>query len=397
MIMDNRIWGLAGALIVLAATASTASAVPVGGPCKERGGPGELQSKILFSSTRDHAGVGDPLGANPQLAADIYSINPDGSDPTRLTDNQSGDGFANPSPDGTKIVFDSDRLTADPATKTFNIDDLFVMRPDGTDQTLLTRGSSASWSPDCRRIAFHASAAYYASGGVVTGNPIKPDPGAATSDSDIFVANVDHLLAGRGHPKNITNTPDLIEDDADWSVPTRRAPHGRIVFTAHATSDSPAQSNQAELYVVDPNGSHRVQLTHNDYEERAPSWSPDGTRTLYSCRIGGGTNVFQICVINADGTGFEQLSNDTVNNLTASWSPDGRQIVYHKILRAVTPGIQNIQLFTMSPSLNPDGTMPTPREITCGLQQVQPLCPPTINPTPGINLLPHWGVLRVQG
>ena len=32
------------------------------------------------------------------------------------------------------------------------------MNPDGTDQTLLTHGSSADCSPDSKHIAFHASA-----------------------------------------------------------------------------------------------------------------------------------------------------------------------------------------------------------------------------------------------
>ena len=68
-----------------------------------------------------------------------------------------------------------------------NISDLFVMETDGSGQTLLTRGSSATWSPDGKEIAFHASASYYASGGQVSGCPIRTDPGSATSDSDIFV------------------------------------------------------------------------------------------------------------------------------------------------------------------------------------------------------------------
>jgi Tol biopolymer transport system component len=171
----------------------------------------ELVSKIAITTTQL---------ANPLLGAEIYLINPDGSDPQRLTNNTSGDGFPMLSPDGKKIVFDSNRLTADSGT--LNISDLFVMDADGTNQTLLTRGSSATWSPDSKDIAFHASASYYESGGIRTGTPIKPDPGAATTDSDLFVANVDDLAAAQDVlaktqlATNITNTPDQIEDDPDW-------------------------------------------------------------------------------------------------------------------------------------------------------------------------------------
>src|SRR5262245_17559565 len=105
----------------------------------------ELVSKIAITSTRD-----DP--SNPLLGAEIYLIDPDGKNPLRLTDNAFGDSFPMLSPDGKKIVFDSNRLTADSGT--LNISDLFVMDADGTNQELLTRGSSATWSPDGKDIVF---------------------------------------------------------------------------------------------------------------------------------------------------------------------------------------------------------------------------------------------------
>jgi TolB protein len=207
-----------------------------------------LDSTIALTSTRDN-----PTG-NPLLAAEIYLIDPDGTNPRRLTDNAFGDAFPTLSPDGKKIVFDSNRLTAD--TGALNISDLFLMNTDGTEQTPLTRGSSATWSPDSKYIAFHASASYYASGGLVTGTPIRTDPGSATTDSDIFVANVDDLanaedvLTKTEQAANITNTTDQIEDDADWSTSPTTAPDGQsIVLTSHPVTDDPRLSNQAEIYL----------------------------------------------------------------------------------------------------------------------------------------------------
>jgi TolB protein len=364
----------------------------------------ELQSTIAFSSTRDH--VSD--GLNPLLGAEVYLanpvMNPDGTwsltDARRLTNNSFGDGFANLSPDGKKIVFDSNRLTAGSLCNGVaynNIDDLFVMDTDGSGQTLLTRGSSATWSPDGKEIAFHASASYYTSGGSLSGCPIRTDPGSATSDSDIFVANLDDLLAGVELPRDITKNVtkdvkgnEMIDDDPDWSSVPTAAPKGQpIVFTSHPVTDNMQDSSQAELYLINPDGSDLLQLTHDSYEERAPAWSPDGSRIVYSCRVGPvnpttGFKSFRICVINADGRSNPQqltFETDSISDLTASWSPDGQHILFH---RRVGPTPANQQLFVITQ--NPDGTWAAPTQLTSG----------TPTSPDGINNLAHWGELRVH-
>src|SRR5262249_59413395 len=89
--------------------------------------------------------------------------------------------------------------------------------------------------PDSKYVAFHASGSYYASGGSTTGCPIRFDPGAPTRDSDIFIADVDDVLAHVATPANITNSPDTIEEDADWSP---LLPDGttKIAFTKHSAN-----------------------------------------------------------------------------------------------------------------------------------------------------------------
>lgn len=153
-----------GALVLLAA--ASISATPVAAE-----GDFQLESTIAFTSSRD-----DPTNQFPILAAgEIYLMNPDGTNPRRLTDNDAGDFLPALSPDGKKIVFDSNRTQGE----SLYTSDLFLMNTDGTEQTFLTRGSSATWSPDSKSIAFHASA----SG---TGCPLRNQPGTATSDNDIF-------------------------------------------------------------------------------------------------------------------------------------------------------------------------------------------------------------------
>ena len=80
---------------------------------------------------------------------DIWVMNADGTNQTRLTVNAAFDAFPEWSPDGTKIAFTSDRD---------EVDDIWVMDADGTDPVRLTSGQGVDerpdWSPDGARIVF---------------------------------------------------------------------------------------------------------------------------------------------------------------------------------------------------------------------------------------------------
>jgi TolB protein len=314
-----------------------------------------LQPKIVWATTRD-----DPT-INPFLAGEIYMMNTDLSDVQRITftDNAS-DFFPVLSPTGKRMVFDSNRFRG---VGPINTSDLFLMNPDGSDQTYIVRGSSATWSPDGHRIAYHASA----SG---TGLPIRVDPGSATSDSDIFALSVDEFLELGESPVNLTNSPDFIDDDPDWS------PDGtQILFTRHGVNDPHGNSVTAEIHVMNADGSGLTQLTFNAEEERGPDWSPNGTRIAFACRRGtpvvpGGPPTAEICVMNADGSGEVRLTFNNTPDLGPSWSLDGTQIVF---VRTVS-GRQ--QLFRM----NADGTAAT-----------------QITNTVGVNTLVSQGVVKVAG
>jgi TolB protein len=270
-----------------------------------------LRSTIAFSSTRD-----SPPSAVPFVnSGEIYLMNADGTDVRRLTNNDYSDIFPSLSPDGTRIVFESNRRRA--AGEPPNVSDLFVMNADGTEQTWLLRGSSATWSPDGLSIAFHASV----SG---SGLPANPYPGSATLDSDIFVVNVRDVLEKKSAPRNLTNNPAAIDDDPDWS------PDGKtIIFTSHATNDNHTNAVTAEIYAIEANGGKPRALTSNDHEERAPAWSPDGKQIVFCCRRGAKPD-FDICVMNADGSGEKKLTDSPLGDLTPSWSPDGSKIVFHR-------------------------------------------------------------------
>src|SRR5918992_5604298 len=100
--------------------------------------PGESSSKIAFTSTRD-------------LNEEIYVMNAeDGSNQTRLTNNNDIDQFPNWSPNSTKIAFTN--------TRDLNFEIYVMNAEDGSNQIRLTNNNSSdthpSWSPDGTKIAF---------------------------------------------------------------------------------------------------------------------------------------------------------------------------------------------------------------------------------------------------
>ncbi len=299
--------------------------------------------KVAFTTTRD-----DPNFVPIQNAGEIYLMNPDGSEPQRITVNQVQDSFPVLSPDGKKIVFDSNRLRAE--LDPINLVSLFVMASDGMEQTHLTGGSSASWAPDSRHVTFHASASGL-------GLPIRMDPGAPPADSDVFILNVDDAVAGQQAPFNITNSETLIEDDPHWS------PDGQwIVYTAHHVTDDPTISTTAEVFVIKADGSEApVRLTFDLEalrEERAPAWSPDGSKIVFMCRYGG--TDFEICVMNPDGSGLMQVTNNAVQELSIRWSVDGKKFFFNR------PVSGRNQLF----SINVDGSGEIAADQLVGHQSV---------------------------
>ncbi len=81
-----------------------------------------------------------------------------------------------------------------------------------------------------------------------------------------------------------------------------------------------------DIVIVDPKRNKEVRnLSVDLHGVTTPSWSPDGTKLVFTGQTNGWSDLF---IINADGTGLQQLTSDRYADLHPVWSPDGRTIAF---------------------------------------------------------------------
>ncbi|MFL5459423.1 MAG: hypothetical protein ACJ8AY_01965 [Gemmatimonadales bacterium] len=232
---------------------------------------------------------------------EVYLLSADGTTIANLTNNPNPDDNPAWSPDGQAIAFESSRT---------GNRQIYVMNDDGSGQTQLTSGASASspaWSPDGSKIAFMAT-----------------DAGGET----IYVMNPN----GSGIAYLTIN--EYAETPA-WS------PDGtKIAFTGGG-------SFVTDIFAMNADGSNVTRLTAGAGIDANPTWSPDGTKIAFNSDRSGERHIH---VMNYDGTGVTQLTFGTSLNIQPAWSPDGSKIAFVS-LRTGTG-----RLYMM----NPDGTEQVP-------------------------------------
>jgi TolB protein len=271
--------------------------------------------KIIFLSERDEPNPDSCLPCNWE----IYVMNTDGSNVTRLTDNKVADSDPVWSPDGTQIAFVSDLYDPTYDTCVF-CEEIYVMNAEGSSLTRLTNNKVADsdpvWSSDGTQIKF------------VSGRD-APDSAVCSLCWDIYMMNADG-----------SSVAPLTNIDA-YIIDLVRSPNGtQIAFVSDRDEPNLETCGKAcnyEIYVVNANGNNVTRLTNNTAYDGSPVWSPDGRQIAFvsdrdelnrdTCNDTHTCNL-EIYVMNADGNSLTRLTNNTAYDYSPVWSPDGRHIVF---------------------------------------------------------------------
>jgi len=201
----------------------------------------------------------------------VWLVAAAGDDARQLTTAPAKETAPRWSPDGTRLLFLSDRGGER---------QVWVIPVGGGEARVLTSGKLSPadpvWSPDGRWIAFVG----------------KPEPARGRDDSDVkVISRLRYKQDGEGYW------------DGRWK----------------------------QILVVSVDGGPARQVTGGEYDHLSPAWSPDGTLLAYAGNASPDadlSNTSDIWIVPLEGGSPRRLTKGLGPASAPAWSPDGRTIAY---------------------------------------------------------------------
>jgi TolB protein len=252
-------------------------------------------SKIVFQSNR--------LDDN----SEVYIMDSDGRHIVRLTNSEGFDEAPIWSPDGNSILFTTDRD---------GDHEIYIMDVNGENQRNLTNHPAydghPNFSPDGQKIIFNSSR-------IMSPNHSVDSSFTRTSNIELYEMNLDGSNVTR-----VTNYPS-------WDTYPDISPDGtKIAFRRRTVSNIMGKDiGNSEVFIANRDGSEAYNITNHPEHDGWPSWSPDGTKIAFASERERGQN-WQIYTIKLDGTELTRLTefdSQGAEFAKPQWSPKGDKIL----------------------------------------------------------------------
>jgi Tol biopolymer transport system component len=199
----------------------------------------------------------------------------------RVTDDDGNDDWPAWSPDGKRIVFQSDRS---------GNEDIWIINANGTGLVQLTHHPKAdrhpNWSPDGKKIAFSSN---------------------RSGNEEVWVIDVAAALASGDDSMAVNLTQSLGRDRYPfWS------PNGKqLAFNSHRDDDY-------EIYVMNADGSQQRNLSQSPQStEGLADWSPDGQRLVFYSNRTGNKEVY---IMDLATLAWTNISNHPADDEFCTWA-----------------------------------------------------------------------------